>query len=221
MKDKYSLTNLTGLGSTTKKKLQDVGIDNIMDLLTRSPIELHEVTNMTQETIDKTVEKARLYLKENKIISDDFVSAKDLLLERQQLEKISTGTNCLDTLLSGGIETKALTEVYGEFGSGKTQFCHTLCVIVQQTKEHGGLEGNVLYIDTENTFRPERIEMIAKARGFDAEKALGNITVIKAYNSSHQLLILQEAGKFIKENNVKLIVVDSLTGLYRAEYLGE
>jgi len=95
-----------------------------------------------------------------------------------------------------------------------------MCVTVQKPKEEGGLDGGVLYIDTENTFRPERIVSIAKANDMDPEKVLDNIIVARAYNSSHQILILEEAGKIIEENNIKLIVVDSAVGLFRAEYLG-
>jgi len=123
-------------------------------------------------------------------------------------------------LLGGGVETQAITEVYGEFGSGKTQFCHTLCVTVQRSKEEGGLEGKVLYIDTEGTFRPERVVTIAKAFNMDPAKILDNIIVARAYNSAHQILILEEAGKLIQEENIKLIISDSTTGLFRLEYLG-
>ena len=118
------------------------------------------------------------------------------------------------------LKTQGLTEVYGEFGSGKTQFCHTMCVTVQKPKEEGGLDGTVLYIDTENTFRPERIVTIAKAHGMDPEKVLDRIMVARAYNSAHQTLILEEASHMIQENNIKLLIVDSAVGLFRAEYLG-
>jgi DNA repair protein RadA len=123
-------------------------------------------------------------------------------------------------LFDGGIETQALTEVYGEFGCGKTQFAHTMSVMVQKSKEEGGLEGGVLYIDTENNFRPERIVSIAQAHEMDPEKVLDRIIVARAYNSAHQTLILEEAGAIIEENNIKLIIVDSAVGLFRAEYLG-
>ncbi len=123
-------------------------------------------------------------------------------------------------MLDGGVESQALTEVYGEFGCGKTQFCHTMCVQVQKPKEEGGLDGGALYIDTENTFRPERIVSISKAQGMDPEKVLDNIIVARAYNSAHQILILEECGPVIKESNIKLIIVDSAVGLFRAEYLG-
>ena len=107
-----------------------------------------------------------------------------------------------------------MTEVYGEFGTGKTQLCHTLCLMVQQ-ESGGGLTANAIYIDTENTFRPERLVSIAQARGFDSQKALENVIVAKAYNSAHQELIIDEAGSVIEDNNARLIIVDSAVAHYR------
>ena len=214
------LDNLSGVGPVTTKKLSDAGIHNIMDLIVRGPVELSEITGMDKDTAGNIVEKARVALVEGGMISKDFVSAAEIYKRRQEIGKITTGTECLDLLLDGGLETQALTEVYGEFGSGKTQFCHTMCVTVQKPKEEGGLDGTVLYIDTENTFRPERIVSIAKAFGVDPEKALDKIIVARAYNSAHQQLILEEASQLIRENNVKLLVVDSAVGLFRSEYLG-
>ncbi|MDP3781083.1 MAG: DNA repair and recombination protein RadA [Nitrosopumilaceae archaeon] len=218
--DELRLDSLEGVGPVTTKKLTDAGIHNIMDLLVRGPVEVSEITGMDKETAEKIVNKARQQLVEEGLIAKDFVSATEIYKRRQDIGKISTGTNCLDLLFDGGVETQALTEVYGEFGSGKTQFCHTMCVNVQKPKEQGGQEGGVLYIDTENTFRPERIVSIAKANGMDPEKVLDRIIVARAYNSAHQILILEEAGPIIKENNIKLIVADSAAGLFRAEYLG-
>lgn len=218
--DELRLDSLDGVGPVTTKKLTDAGIHNIMDLIIRGPVEVAEITGMDKETAEKIVNKARQQLVEEGLIAKDFVSATEIYKRRQDIGKISTGTNCLDLLFDGGVETQALTEVYGEFGSGKTQFCHTMCVNVQKSKEQGGQEGGVLYIDTENTFRPERIVSIAKANGMDPEKVLDRIIVARAYNSAHQILILEEAGPIIKENNIKLIVADSAAGLFRAEYLG-
>ncbi len=218
--DELRLDSLEGVGPVTTKKLTDAGIHNIMDLVVRGPVEVAEITGMDKETAEKIVNKARQQLVEEGLIAKDFVSATEIYKRRQDIGKISTGTNCLDLLFDGGVETQALTEVYGEFGSGKTQFCHTMCVNVQKPKEQGGQEGGVLYIDTENTFRPERIVSIAKANGMDPEKVLDRIIVARAYNSAHQILILEEAGPIIKENNIKLIVADSAAGLFRAEYLG-
>ena len=220
MSEELKLEDLAGVGPVTTKKLNDAGIHNMMDLIVRGPVEIAELTGMDADTAGKIVEKAREQLVEGGLIAKEFVSARDLLERRQQIGRITTSTECLDQLFDGGIETQALTEVYGEFGCGKTQFCHTMCVTVQKSKEEGGLEGGVLYIDTENTFRPERIVTIAQAQGLDPEKILNNITVARAYNSSHQMLILEEAGTLIKESNIKLIVADSAVGLFRSEYLG-
>ena len=218
--DELRLDSLEGVGPVTTKKLTDAGIHNIMDLVVRGPVEVAEITGMDKETAEKIVNKARQQLVEEGLIAKDFVSATEIYKRRQDIGKISTGTNCLDLLFDGGVETQALTEVYGEFGSGKTQFCHTMCVNVQKPKEQGGQDGGVLYIDTENTFRPERIVSIAKANGMDPEKVLDKIIVARAYNSAHQILILEEAGPIIQENNIKLIIADSAAGLFRAEYLG-
>ncbi len=214
------LDSLAGVGPVTTKKLADAGIHNIMDLIVRGPVEISEITGMEKDTAEKIVNKARQHLVEGGMISKDFVSASEIYKRRQDIGRISTGTNCLDTLFDGGIETQALTEVYGEFGCGKTQLCLTMCVQVQKSKEEGGLEGGVIYIDTENTFRPERIVSIANANGMDPQKVLDNIIVARAYNSAHQTLILEEAGPVIEENNIKLIVADSAVGLFRSEYLG-
>ena len=220
MVEDMRLDTLEGVGPVTTKKLGDAGIHNIMDLIVRGPVEIADLTGMDRDTAAKIVDKSRQQLVDQGLIAQDFVSATEIYKRRQEIGKISTNTECLDNLFDGGIETQALTEVYGEFGCGKTQFCHTMCVQVQKSKEEGGLDGRVLYIDTENTFRPERIVSIAKANGMDPEKALDNIIVARAYNSSHQILILEESGKVIRENNIKLLIVDSAVGLFRAEYLG-
>nr|4A6P_A Chain A, DNA REPAIR AND RECOMBINATION PROTEIN RADA [Pyrococcus furiosus]4A6X_A Chain A, DNA REPAIR AND RECOMBINATION PROTEIN RADA [Pyrococcus furiosus]4A6X_B Chain B, DNA REPAIR AND RECOMBINATION PROTEIN RADA [Pyrococcus furiosus]4B2P_A Chain A, DNA REPAIR AND RECOMBINATION PROTEIN RADA [Pyrococcus furiosus]4D6P_A Chain A, DNA REPAIR AND RECOMBINATION PROTEIN RADA [Pyrococcus furiosus]4D6P_B Chain B, DNA REPAIR AND RECOMBINATION PROTEIN RADA [Pyrococcus furiosus]4UQO_A Chain A, DNA REPAIR len=139
--------------------------------------------------------------------------------------RISTGSKSLDKLLGGGIETQAITEVFGEFGSGKTQLAHTLAVMVQLPPEEGGLNGSVIWIDTENTFRPERIREIAQNRGLDPDEVLKHIYVARAFNSNHQMLLVQQAEDKIKEllntdRPVKLLIVDSLTSHFRSEYIG-
>src|SRR6185503_19745385 len=126
----------------------------------------------------------------------------------------------LDELLLGGIETQAITEFYGEFGSGKSQICHTLCVTAQQPVEEAGLGGGVILIDTEGTFRPERIDQIARARGLDSEEILKNVHIAKAYNSSHLELLVKDLGKFIEQFKAKLVIVDSIISLHRAEFAG-
>ena len=214
------LSSLEGVGPVTTRKLSDAGIHNVMDLIVRGPVEISEITGMEKDTAEKIVNKARQHLVDGGKLAGDFVSASEIYDNRQKIGRITTGTDCLDSLFGGGLETQALTEVYGEFGCGKTQFAHTMSVMVQRSKEEGGLEGGVLYIDTENTFRPERIVSIAQAHNMDPLQVLQNITVARAHSSSHQTLILESAGPVIEANNIKLIVADSAIGLFRSEYLG-
>ena len=220
MTEDIRLDSLEGVGPVTTKKLSGAGVHSIMDLIVRGPVEIADIIGMEKDTADRIVNKAREHLESEGLLKKSFESATEIYKRRQDIGKITTGTNCLDSLLDGGVETQALTEVYGEYGCGKTQFCHSLCVQVQRSKEEGGLDGSVLYIDTENTFRPERIVSIANANGMDPEKVLDRIIVARAYNSAHQTLILEESGPVIKEHNVKLLIADSAVGLFRAEYLG-
>jgi DNA repair protein RadA len=214
------LDTLDDIGPTTKGFLEQAGFKSIKDLVVRGPVDVSEATGMQ---LDKSVyicNKARSKLEEIGIIEKSFTRATALYEKRKNEERISTGSKNLDDLFGGGIETKAITEIYGEYGTGKTQLCHTLCIIVNLDKSHGGLNAGALYIDTENTFRPERIVSIAKARNLAVERILDNILVAKAYNSAHQELIIEQTGPVIDANNIKLIVVDSAVAHYRAEFLG-
>jgi DNA repair protein RadA len=143
---------------------------------------------------------------------------------RDNIERISTGSIELDNLLRGGIETKAVTQFYGDFGSGKTEICHSVATIVSQDKSKGGVAGDCIYIDTEGSFRPERILEISKARGFDSDLALKNIILYQPLNSRKQELVVE---KFILKDlarggdkRVKLIIVDSPITHYKTEYTG-
>lgn len=218
--EELELDNLDGVGAVTKAKLEEASIRNIMDLLIRGPHGIIDVTGMDMDKATTLCNKARLKLVELGILGHDFVTATEIYEKRKDIERISTGTKNIDDLLAGGFETKAITELYGEFGSGKTQLCHTLCVMVQLPKEQGGLDGGAIYIDTEGTFRPERIYSIAQAKGIDPEKALEKILVAKAYNSAHQELIIEDINRVVEENKSKLLIVDSAVAHYRAEFLG-
>ncbi len=215
---RLALSNIEEIGPATEKRLNEAGFRSIRDLLVRGPVDVAEVTGMEMDKSAEICNKARMMLEELGIIDKSFVTATSLFNKRR--DRISSGSNSFDDLLGGGLETKAVTEVYGEFGTGKTQLCHTLCVMVQQDTLAGGLDAKALYIDTENTFRPERIVSISDTRGIDPRKSLENIIVAKAFNSAHQELIIQEAGSVIEDNHVKLILVDSAVAHYRAEFLG-
>jgi DNA repair protein RadA len=149
-----------------------------------------------------------------------FETGIDVMKKRELVGKLTTGSNEMDKMLGGGIESQAITEFYGKFAAGKTQITHQLSVNVQLPKEKGGLEGNALYIDTEGTFRPERVIQMAKGLKLDPDEVLENIKIGKAYNSDHQMLLAEKADKIVEEENIKLIIVDSLMGLFRAEYVG-
>ncbi|HLG37180.1 MAG TPA: DNA repair and recombination protein RadA [Nitrososphaera sp.] len=215
---RLALSAIEQIGPATEKRLREAGIRSIRDLLVRGPVDVAEATGMGMDESVEICNEARLALEELGMIDKSFVTATSLYSRPR--DRISTGSKSFDDLLGGGLETKAVTEVYGEFGTGKTQLCHTLCVLVQQDRPMGGLSAKALYIDTENTFRPERIISIAEARGFDPHKSLENVIVAKAYNSAHQELIIEEAGSVIEGNKVKLILVDSAVAHYRAEFIG-
>ncbi|MGZ5500691.1 MAG: DNA repair and recombination protein RadA [Nitrososphaeraceae archaeon] len=217
---KLELDTLDDMGPATKIHLVEAGIDSLKELIIRGPHDVAEVTGMSMEKSIDLCNKARIKLEELNMIEKTFVPATELYNKRKKIERISTGSKNFDDLLGGGFEVNAITEIYGEFGSGKTQICHTSSVMVQQKRTEGGLEGGVIYIDTENTFRPERIVSISKARNIDHASVLENIVVAKAFNSAHQELIIHEIGKIIENNNIKLLVLDSAISHYRAEYLG-
>ena len=208
------------MGPVAKKKLNEVGILTVLDLAVRSPTEIADRLGSDLARATEFANKARIRLVEMGVLEKDFVSASEIYKRRQAIERLSTGANSMDDLLGGGIETQAVTEYYGEFGSGKTQICHTACIMVQQPKDKGGLDAGAIYVDTENTFRPERIVSIAKARNLDPDKILERIIVAKAYNSSHQELIVGELGRILDKQRIKLIIIDSAVAHYRSEFLG-
>jgi len=214
------LESLQGLGPATRKKLNDGGIYTILDLAVRSPSDIADRTSTDLVRATDLCNKARLKIVEAGILEKDFVSATEIYKKRLAIERFTTGVRSLDTLTGGGIETQAVSEFYGEFGSGKTQLCHTACITVQLPKDQGGLDAGAIYVDTENTFRPERIVGIATARGLDPDKILSRITVAKAYNSSHQELIVNELGKILDKERIKLVIIDSAVAHFRAEFLG-
>jgi len=218
--EELDVETLEGVGPATRERLAEAGIHTVFDLAIRGASEVADATGYELSKAIEICNKARLRLVELGKLERDFIPASEIYQKRLQIERITTGSKNLDDLLNGGIETQAVTEVYGEFGSGKTQLCHTLCVTVQTPKSDGGLDANAIYVDTENTFRPERIYSIAEARGLDPEEILSRITVAKAYNTSHQELIVGELGTIIPKERVKLVVIDSAVAHYRAEYLG-
>jgi len=201
-----SLSDLPGVGPATIEKLESVGYNDLMSVAVATPGELIDATGMVQAAAKKIIATARSSLEMG------FESGEDALKKREQVLKISTGSKAFDTLIGGGFESAAITECYGEFGSGKTQMGHILAVNCQ--KQYPGC--TVVYIDTENTFRPERIEQLSKSVGLSLD-VLKNIKVAKAYNSDHQMLLAEKVEDLIKKQSldVKLVIVDSLTAQFR------
>ena len=213
-KEVKSLKDLPGVGPKTAEKLEEMGMNDLMIIATSSPSELAAVADIGEGVAAKIIAAAR------DALDMGFETGLKVLEKRKQIGKITTRSKELDNLLGGGIETGSITECYGAFGSSKTQLAHQLSVNVQLPKDKGGMEGGVLYIDTEQTFRPERIQQMARAQGLDEQKVLENIVVGRAYNSDHQILLVEKAKDIIKEKNIKLIVVDSVTAHFRADYVG-
>src|SRR5215212_3146702 len=214
------IQDIEGVGPTTARKLKEAGIVSVMDLAVASSDELAVDINSSKETAATFIMAAQRLLRESNILEKEFVTAESALEKRKALMRCSTGSNALDELLLGGIETQAVTEFYGEFGSGKSQICHTLSAIAPQPREAGGLNGGIIYIDTEGTFRPERLNQIARARDLEPSHVLKNVAVCKVYNSSHLELIIKDLGKYISDFNAKLVVIDSIISLHRAEFAG-
>lgn len=215
----FEIDTLNDIGPATKTSLKEAGFRSIKDLVIRGPTDIAEATGIAIEKCTLLCNRAREILEEIGVLDKPFTTANEIYEKRKSEYRISTGSKNLDELLDGGIETRAITELYGEYGTGKTQICHTLCVTVQQSKAEDNIS-RALYIDTENTFRPERIASIASARKIDPSVALENVIVAKAYNSSHQEVIIQESPNVINLHNIKIMIVDSIVSHYRAEYLG-
>lgn len=172
------------------------------------------IKGISEAKADKILAEAQ------KLVPMGFQSATEIYQQRQEVMHLTTGSKELDALLGGGIETGSITELFGEFRTGKTQLCHTLAITCQLPTSMGGGEGKCLYIDTEGTFRPERLFPIAERYGIDPQQALENIACARAFNSDHQNQLLIQASALMAESRFSLLVVDSATALYRTDFSG-
>src|SRR5918994_1747077 len=188
------IQDIEGVGPTTARKLKEAGIVSVMDLAVATAEDLSVDLNSSKETAATFIMAAQRLLRESNILEKEFVTAESALEKRKALMRCSTGSNALDELLLGAIATQAA--------------------------EAGGLNGGVIYIDTEGTFRPERLNQIARARDLEPSHVLKNVAVCKVYNSSHLELIIKDLGKYIKDFNAKLVIIDSIISLHRAEFTG-
>ena len=206
------IQDLPGVGAATAEKLEAAGYKDMMSIAVSTLGELVETAGVTEAVARKMINFARDTVKMG------FESGTEVLKKRQLVLKLTTGSASFDALMGDGFETGAITECFGEFGSGKTQLGHVLTV--NALKEDP--DAIVVYIDTENTFRPERIISLCQGAGINEEDALSRIMVARAYNSDHQMLLAEKVDSFITEQNkkVRLLVVDSLTSHFRAEFIG-
>lgn len=207
------IQDLPGVGAATAEKLEGAGYKDLLSIAVASPGEIIEaVEGIKEGAARKIIQAARSALKMG------FETGEEILKRREAINKLSIGSQEFDKMLGGGFETGAITECFGEFGSGKTQIAHALCVkLLEQDPE-----AIAVYIDTENTFRPERLKQLAEGTGISPEEALKRTMVARAYNSDHQMLLAEKVEELIKEQGlkVKLVVVDSLTSHFRAEFIG-
>lgn len=196
------------------KKLAEAGLQTVESIAHSTKKQLTEIKGISDAKAEKLLEAAAKY------VPMGFTTAAAHHQQRSELISLTTGCKELDNILQGGIETGAITEIYGEFRTGKTQLCHTLCVTCQLPVDAGGGEGKALYIDTEGTFRPQRLLQIAERFNMNGEDVLDNVAYARAHNSDHQSQLLLQAASMMAESRFALMIVDSATALYRTDYSG-
>jgi len=212
--DEPELEDIKGVGGKTAEKLKEAGYDDLMSIATMSAGDLGEVADLGEKKSQSIITEARKHL------DVGFESGRDRFEKRKEMKRITTNSENVDEVLGGGVETQAITEFYGEYGSAKTQLSHQLAVNVQREEQDKGLGRGAIYIDTEDTFTPTRIEQMAEANGMDVDETLEDIHVARAFNSDHQMLLADEAQDICAENDIGLIIVDSLTAQFRSDYVG-
>lgn len=203
-----------GIGATDVKKLEEAGYYTIEAVAFVPKKVLLSIKGISEAKADKIVAEAQ------KLVPMGFTTATEFHQKRSEIIQITTGSKELDKLLQGGIETGSITEIFGEFRTGKTQICHTLCVTCQLPIDMGGGEGKAMYIDTEGCFRPERLLANAERYGLTGADVLDNVAFARAYNSDHQNQLLFQAAAMMAESRYALLIVDSATSLYRTDYSG-
>ncbi len=213
---KMTISDLPGIGPAAIEKLEAAGIFDLMGVAVMGPKEMSDMVGVGEVVARKAIQSAR------KMMNLGFQDGLEFAKKREEVFFITTGSKELNNLLGGrGVETKAITEAFGGYGSGKTQLGLSLAVNVQMPLDKGGAEGKAVFIDTEGTFRPDRVREIAEAKGMNPENVLKNILVARAFNSDHQILLIDKIAELIKDGEpVRLVVIDSLTAHFRAEFAG-
>ena len=210
-----SLEDIPGVGPAISEKLREAGYNDLLGIAVASPKELAEACEIGEKKAMDIIEGAKLCAD-----IGGFETGEDILERRKTVTKLTTGSKAFDELMGGGLESQSIVEMFGEFGSCKTQVCFQLAVNATLPEEKGGLDSDVIIIDSENTFRPERIIQMAQYLELDPNEVLKRIHVARAFNSQHQILLVDKAIELAQEKKVKLMIVDSLTSHFRAEYIG-
>ncbi|CUV07151.1 unnamed protein product [Cryptosporidium hominis] len=204
-----------GINVADINKLKTAGLCTVLSIIQATKKELCNIKGLSEAKVEKIVEAAQKLDQ-----SSSFQSGSEVMSRRQNILRITTGSEQFDKMLMGGFESMCITEIFGENRCGKTQICHTLCVAAQLPLEMNGGNGKVCFIDTEGTFRPERIVKIAERFGVQGDVALDNIMYARAYTHEHlNQLISAAAGKMIEEK-FALLIVDSIIALFRTEFSG-
>merc|ERR1719221_731255 len=204
----------SGISISEIKRLHERGIYTIEALIRIPKKDLILLKAFSEAKVDKILKEA------SSLVYMGFQAASAILNQRKEIIRITTGSKQFDEMLEGGIEIGSITEIYGEYRCGKTQLCHTLAVTCQLPVEKDGGEGKCLYIDTEGTFRPQRLVQIAMRYGLSPKQCLDNVAYARAYNTDHQTQLLVSAASMMTECRFSLIIVDSATALYRSEFNG-
>uniref|UniRef100_A0A7S1AVC9 Meiotic recombination protein DMC1 n=1 Tax=Noctiluca scintillans TaxID=2966 RepID=A0A7S1AVC9_NOCSC len=205
-----------GINAADLKKLKDAGFNTSQSIVFAMRKDLLSIKGLSDQKVDKIVEAAR------KSTDAGFVTCSQLVGRQKNRFSLSTGAGKLDQMLGGGVESCSITEIFGEFRCGKTQICHSLAVMTQLPPNLGGANGKVIYIDTEGTFRPERIRQIAESKGVSAEAAMDNIVYARCYTSEHLVQLMVEAASIMvsDEDRFGLVIVDSIMGIFRVDFHG-
>eukprot|EP01130_Rhizamoeba_saxonica_P012705 TRINITY_DN5390_c0_g1_i4.p1 TRINITY_DN5390_c0_g1~~TRINITY_DN5390_c0_g1_i4.p1 ORF type:complete len:233 (+),score=45.85 TRINITY_DN5390_c0_g1_i4:102-701(+) len=176
------------------------GIYTISGVLMKTKKSLTCIKGISEAKVDKILGAC------NSLTDGIFITGSAVMDRRKTVIKITTGSKTFDNILKGGIESMSITEAFGEFRTGKTQISHTLCVTAQLPHDLGGGNGRVIYIDTEGTFRPERVVPIAERFGLDPVAVLDNITYARAFTHEHQDNLISALSGRMVEMKYSLIV---------------
>jgi len=211
--EKYvNIRDLPDLGPATAASLEVAGYTTVRSIATASVRELTEIQGISDTSAEKFIKEA------GKTMDLGFQLASTYAESIGERESLSFGAPGLDSLVEGGIPTNSITELFGEFGAGKTQITHQLAVVAQLPLDKGGLNTKVLYIDVESVFQPEKI--IAIGKRFGVKNPLNGIILAEAFTSDHQCQLLEYAERVIEENKIRLIIIDGVMSHFRSEYIG-